>query len=120
MEPASTLAPVLAYACVFALAGLAVHHYRRIAALRARISDAARTDPLTGLLNRRALEELLDVELERATRAERPLSVIVGDLDSFAVVNEHHGHAAGDSAHCREERRWHRRARLRVGVAAVS
>jgi diguanylate cyclase (GGDEF)-like protein/putative nucleotidyltransferase with HDIG domain len=98
MEPVSTLAPVLAYACVPALAGLAVHQYRRIAALRARISDAARTDPLTGLLNRRALEELLDMELERATRADRPLSVIVGDLDSFAVVNEHHGHAAGDSA----------------------
>jgi diguanylate cyclase (GGDEF)-like protein/putative nucleotidyltransferase with HDIG domain len=98
MEPVSTLAPVLAYACVPALVGLAVHQYRRIAALRARISDAARTDPLTGLLNRRALEELLDLELDRATRAERPLSVIVGDLDSFAVVNEQHGHAAGDSA----------------------
>src|SRR5918994_1304980 len=79
MEPVSTLAPVLAYACVIALAGLAVHQYRRIAALRAR-------------------EELLDLELERATQANRPLSVIVGDLDSFAVVNEHHGHAAGDSA----------------------
>jgi diguanylate cyclase (GGDEF)-like protein/putative nucleotidyltransferase with HDIG domain len=98
MEPVPTLAPLLAYACVPALAGLAVHQYRRIASLRARISDASRTDPLTGLLNRRALEEMLDVELERATRAERPLSVIVGDLDSFAVVNEHHGHAAGDSA----------------------
>jgi diguanylate cyclase (GGDEF)-like protein/putative nucleotidyltransferase with HDIG domain len=98
MEPVSTLAPVLAYACVIALAGLAVHQYRRIAALRARISDPARNDPLTGLLNRRALEELLDLELESATRANRPLSVIVGDLDSFAVVNEHHGHAAGDSA----------------------
>ena len=98
MEPVSTLAPVLAYACVVALAGLAVHQYRRIAALRARISDAARNDPLTGLLNRRAFEELLDMEVERATRAERPLSVIVGDLDSFAVVNERHGHAAGDRA----------------------
>ena len=75
-----------------------MHQYRRIVALRARISDAARTDPLTGLLNRRALEELLDTELERASRADRPLSVIVGDLDSFATVNEHHGHAAGDSA----------------------
>ena len=75
-----------------------MHQYRRIVALRARISDAARTDPLTGLLNRRALEELLDTELERASRADRPVSVIVGDLDSFATVNERHGHAAGDSA----------------------
>src|ERR687898_1921273 len=98
MEPVRILAPLLPYACALGLAGLAVHQYRRIVALRARISDAARTDPLTGLLNRRALEELLDTELERASRADRPLSVIVGDLDSFATVNEHHGHAAGDTA----------------------
>ena len=38
------------------------------------------------------------MELERATRAGRPLSVIVGDIDSFAAVNERQGHAAGDSA----------------------
>ncbi|HEX6583167.1 MAG TPA: diguanylate cyclase [Thermoleophilaceae bacterium] len=98
MELALTLAPLLPYACALALAGLAVHQRRRITTLRAGISDAARTDPLTGLLNRRALEELLDVELERATRAGRPLSVIVGDIDSFAAVNERQGHAAGDSA----------------------
>jgi diguanylate cyclase (GGDEF)-like protein/putative nucleotidyltransferase with HDIG domain len=98
MEPVTTLAPLLPYVCVLALAGLALHQRRRIRKLRARISDAARTDPLTGLLNRRALEEMLDLELERATRAGRPLSVIVGDLDSFAVVNERQGHAAGDSA----------------------
>jgi diguanylate cyclase (GGDEF)-like protein/putative nucleotidyltransferase with HDIG domain len=98
MEPVGTLAPLIPYACALALAGFAVHQHRRMAGLRARISDTARTDPLTGLLNRRALEEMLDMELERATRADRPLSVIVGDLDSFAAVNERHGHAAGDSA----------------------
>ncbi len=38
------------------------------------------------------------MELERATRAGRPLSVIVGDLDSFSAVNERQGHAAGDMA----------------------
>ena len=38
------------------------------------------------------------MELERATRAGRPLSVIVGDLDSFSAVNENQGHAAGDLA----------------------
>jgi two-component system cell cycle response regulator len=96
MEPVATLAPLLPYACALALAGVAVRQHRRLAQLRIRISNTARTDPLTGLLNRRALEELLDIELERATRAERPVSVIVGDLDSFAAVNERHGHAAGD------------------------
>lgn len=56
----------------------------------------ARTDPLTGLLNRRGFEELFEVELARARRTERPLSVLVGDLDNFKVVNDSHGHAAGD------------------------
>jgi diguanylate cyclase (GGDEF)-like protein/putative nucleotidyltransferase with HDIG domain len=41
---------------------------------------------------------MLDMELERARRAGRPLSVIVGDLDSFSAVNERQGHAAGDVA----------------------
>ena len=47
------------------------------------LSDAARSDPLTGLLNRRGFEEAFDVELERARRTEQALSVIVGDLDRF-------------------------------------
>jgi diguanylate cyclase (GGDEF)-like protein/putative nucleotidyltransferase with HDIG domain len=98
MEPVGTLAPLVPYACALALAGLAVYQRSRIAGLRSRITDAARTDPLTGLLNRRALEEMLDMELERARRAGRPLSVIVGDLDSFSAVNENQGHAAGDVA----------------------
>ena len=98
MEPVGTLAPLVPYACALALALLALLQHRRIAGLRARIADATRTDSLTGLLNRRALEEMLDMELERATRAGRPLSVIVGDLDSFSAVNERQGHAAGDLA----------------------
>ena len=97
MEPA-ILAPFVPYACAIALACLALYQRRRIKGLRARMSDAARTDSLTGLLNRRALEEILDMELERATRGGRPLSVIVGDLDSFSAVNERQGHAAGDTA----------------------
>ena len=98
MEPVGTLAPFVPYACAFALAGVALYQRGRMAKLRARIADGTRTDPLTGLLNRRALEEMLDMELERATRAGRPLSVIVGDLDSFSAVNERQGHAAGDTA----------------------
>ena len=98
MEPVGTLAPLVPYACALALAGLALYQRGRIVRLRSRIADATRTDSLTGLLNRRALEEMLDMELERATRAGRPLSVIVGDLDSFAAVNEREGHAAGDAA----------------------
>jgi diguanylate cyclase (GGDEF)-like protein/putative nucleotidyltransferase with HDIG domain len=98
MEPAGTLLPLLPSACALVLAGLVLHQRRRIAGMRARIADSNRTDPLTGLYNRRAFEELLALELERATRAGRPISVIVGDVDNFRAVNERHGHAAGDTA----------------------
>lgn len=98
MEPVATLAPLLAYVGALALAGLAVHQRTRIRQLRAGIADATRTDPLTGLLNRRTFEELLDQEIERTKRGGRPMSLIVGDLDSFALVNERLGHAAGDTA----------------------
>src|SRR6266576_1406913 len=66
--------------------------------LIAKLSSAARTDALTGLLNRRGFEELFATELERARRNGRPLSVIVGDLDGFKAVNDRYGHAAGDHA----------------------
>jgi diguanylate cyclase (GGDEF)-like protein len=68
----------------------------RLAQLIAGLSDAAHHDPLTDLLNRRGFQEVFDVELERARRAEEPLSLIVGDLDRFKRVNDAHGHAAGD------------------------
>ncbi len=63
-----------------------------------RLSDAARTDSLTGLVNRRGFEELFAIELERARRTGRPLSVIICDLDAFKAVNDRYGHAAGDHA----------------------
>jgi diguanylate cyclase (GGDEF)-like protein len=61
------------------------------------LSDAAHRDPLTDLLNRRGFQDVFDVELERARRADQPLSLIVGDLDRFKRVNDAHGHAAGDA-----------------------
>jgi diguanylate cyclase (GGDEF)-like protein len=63
-----------------------------------RLADVARTDPLTGLLNRRGFEELLETELERSRRSGCPLSLIVGDLDHFKLLNDRYGHAAGDRA----------------------
>src|SRR5262245_42652280 len=98
MEPAGLLAPFLPSACAVVLAGLALHQRRRIAQLRGRIDDSNRADPLTGLLNRRAFEERLELELERAARAGRPIAVIVGDIDGFRAINERHGHAVGDAA----------------------
>ena len=70
----------------------------RMVGLIARLSDAAHRDSLTGLLNRRGFEEVFDLELQRARRAETPLSLIVGDLDRFKRVNDERGHGAGDAA----------------------
>ncbi len=68
----------------------------RVERLLGRLTDAARTDPLTGLPNRVALHEAVEREIERATPHNRPLSVVVIDLDRFNRVNERHGIAAGD------------------------
>jgi two-component system cell cycle response regulator len=70
----------------------------RVNRLIARLADAARTDALTGLLNRRGFQELMEVEIERALRSSRPLAILVGDLDHFKHLNDRYGHAAGDLA----------------------
>lgn len=64
--------------------------------LEAKLIELARTDPLTGLANRRALMENLTAELDRMRRHARPLSVLMLDIDFFKRVNDQHGHAAGD------------------------
>ncbi len=68
----------------------------RLVAAMARLELAARTDPLTGLANRRHFAEELEHELERSRRDGRPLTVIVCDLDHFKDVNDTYGHIAGD------------------------
>lgn len=57
----------------------------------------ARTDPLTGLPNRRAFTELARVEIDRALRFGQSLALIAIDLDHFKSVNDGHGHAVGDA-----------------------
>jgi diguanylate cyclase (GGDEF)-like protein len=69
----------------------------RLTRLIRRLSDAAHRDALTDLLNRRGFEAVFDSELERARRADQPLSLIVGDLDRFKRVNDAFGHAVGDT-----------------------
>ena len=69
---------------------------QRLDALIERLSDAARTDPLTGLLNRRGFDEVLDLELARAERSGQSCSLILCDLDHFKRVNDAYGHPEGD------------------------
>jgi diguanylate cyclase (GGDEF)-like protein/putative nucleotidyltransferase with HDIG domain len=70
----------------------------RVELLIARLYDAARTDPLTRLSNRRGFREQLDLELERARRSKTQVTIVVGDLDRFKEVNDRAGHAVGDAA----------------------
>ncbi|RZS57092.1 sensor domain-containing diguanylate cyclase [Sphaerotilus mobilis] len=64
--------------------------------LEAQLEQLARTDPLTGLGNRRDFEERALHELQRARRLDRPLAVLMLDVDRFKQVNDLHGHAVGD------------------------
>jgi diguanylate cyclase (GGDEF)-like protein len=62
-----------------------------------RLRDLARTDPLTGLANRRLWDERLAIELARAERYGRALCVAAIDLDRFKPYNDRFGHQAGDA-----------------------
>src|ERR1051325_9146250 len=64
--------------------------------VRERLRDEAIRDPLTGLFNRRFLEEALCRDLWRADRGNRPLSVAMFDLDGFKHINDRCGHDIGD------------------------
>ena len=78
----------------FVMAGLA----GQLRTVVSTLEDAARTDPLTGLENRRALREEFGRELARAERTRRPLALVVLDLDHFKRYNDAYGHPAGDEA----------------------
>jgi diguanylate cyclase (GGDEF)-like protein len=68
----------------------------RIAESLADTHDRATIDRLTGVYNRQALLSELFVEVERATRYDRPLCVAFVDIDHFKVVNDSYGHESGD------------------------
>jgi diguanylate cyclase (GGDEF)-like protein/hemerythrin-like metal-binding protein len=59
--------------------------------------ELASTDPLTGAFNRRKFNDLANGELERISRYNRPLSVMMLDLDHFKSINDNYGHASGDT-----------------------
>jgi diguanylate cyclase (GGDEF)-like protein len=71
---------------------------RRAFALERDLHRDARTDALTGLDNRRAMQERGRAELKRANRSGEPVSVILCDLDHFKNINDKYGHEAGDAA----------------------
>jgi diguanylate cyclase (GGDEF)-like protein/PAS domain S-box-containing protein len=62
------------------------------------LNHLSTTDSLTGLLNRRALNEILRHEIDRASRYNTDLSLIICDVDTFKAINDTYGHTAGDRA----------------------
>ncbi len=77
-----------------AMAALAFNSARQRELLRAQ----ARTDSLTGMLNRRAFYERMAEELARGERTDSKVSVVLLDIDHFKAINDEHGHAEGDRA----------------------
>ncbi|MBF8652790.1 diguanylate cyclase [Pseudomonas putida] len=63
-----------------------------------RLASLAATDSLTGLANRRHLDQMLRHEWARAQRTRQPLTVLMVDVDHFKAFNQRHGHAGGDHA----------------------
>ncbi len=74
--------------------------------LTRKLESEARTNPLTGLPNRRAWDEQLPLAVAHAVRLEHPLAVAVLDLDNFKAFNDRHGHPGGDQALRELGARW--------------
>jgi len=69
----------------------------RVLELEHRLNILARSDPLTGLLNRRTFFELMEKEWARSCRSDRPLCCVMIDIDFFKRINDTAGHPAGDA-----------------------
>jgi diguanylate cyclase (GGDEF)-like protein len=73
-----------------------IERTEQLASANRRLEQLSITDPLTGLANRRHLDEVLDAEWHRAGRQGTPLAFAMIDVDHFKSYNDHLGHAAGD------------------------
>lgn len=87
------LALALGVVVLLMLAGLAWRQLRNARALRM----LAMTDPLTGLMSRRAIDAALSRQRDHGAKTKQPLTVLMLDLDHFKQVNDTYGHAAGDA-----------------------
>ncbi|GLS46432.1 sensor domain-containing diguanylate cyclase [Methylobacterium brachythecii] len=90
-------------AAVLTLCGLAIalsllfgRELGRRAAMQVELARLSRTDPLTGLANRRSFEDALDGAAKDARRTGLPVSLLVVDADHFKRYNDRYGHAVGD------------------------
>ena len=73
-----------------------LQHQRELLAENAQLTEASRTDVLTGLLNRRAFIPIIKRAINSAEIECSPLSMAIVDIDNFKLINDRHGHPAGD------------------------
>jgi diguanylate cyclase (GGDEF)-like protein len=71
-------------------------HINRLTGIIHSLYEKATTDAVTGLFNRRHFVELAEREYLRANRSERPLAMLLIDIDQFKAINDRHGHQSGD------------------------
>ena len=73
-----------------------LHAEHEVQLLQEQLREQAVRDPLTGLFNRRYLDEVITNEMARAERSGYPMSLIMCDIDHFKAINDTYGHLAGD------------------------
>lgn len=82
---------------VFAFLSSAMLMGLMVSRTTAQLQKRVHNDFLTGLLNRRAMSALIELEHKRSVRFANPVSVVMIDLDNFKYINDHYGHACGDA-----------------------
>jgi diguanylate cyclase (GGDEF)-like protein/PAS domain S-box-containing protein len=75
-----------------------LHDISKLKRVQNELHHLANSDSLTGAINRGHFMELAAVEIERAVRYKRKLSLVLMDMDAFKKINDTHGHASGDQA----------------------
>ncbi|NCC76486.1 MAG: diguanylate cyclase, partial [Clostridia bacterium] len=71
-------------------------HRQELEKALAHARSLAKTDELTGLLNRREINALMDYEMIRSARNNHEFSIVLADIDFFKIINDTYGHLAGD------------------------
>jgi diguanylate cyclase (GGDEF)-like protein len=99
------------------LFGVILSRQRLGRAAARELERAARTDPVTGLANRRHMISQLEQELTRSRRSGHPFSVLMADIDRFKAINDAYGHGAGDAVLAEVAQRLSRRVRAQDTVA---
>lgn len=102
---------VITMLSITALITMSVRTMRSNSKVLDRLAHLAQEDPLTGVPNRRGLDEMFPIEFARARRSGLPLTFVMLDLDLFKRYNDRRGHAAGDALLRGAAQAWSRQLR---------